>query len=128
VTYFFDNCISYRLCEMLRSLGEDVECLRQNHAQNTDDISIFSELSGRSNIVFISTDESQTTRKEEARALRHAGMTALYFAPFFQRMQLWSQAVWILSRWQKIKGFAEGAAQGTCAEIKQNGRAQVFQF
>jgi hypothetical protein len=128
VIYFFDNCISYRLGEMLRALGEDVESVREKHPEDTDDISLFSELTGRANLVFISTDTSQKTRKDEARALRQAGISALYFGPFFERLKMWEQAVWIVKHWPKIKGFAEGAAKGTCAEIKQNGRAFVFQL
>jgi len=126
VIYFFDNCISYRLCGMLRALGEDVESLREKYPEDIGDIPLFPELAGRPNLVFISTDTSQTTRKEEARALKQAGISALYFGPFFERMKFWDQAIWLVKRWEKIRGFSEGAARGTCAEIKQNGRALVF--
>ena len=55
-------------------------------------------------------------------------MTVLYFAPFFQKTDLWGQAVWIIAKWKKIKGFAEGATSGTCAEIKRNGRAEIYRL
>jgi hypothetical protein len=113
---------------MLRALEQDVECVRDNYAENVDDSVLFSELAARENLVFVSTDKGQTTRKEEARALKQAGVTALYFAPFFQKMLLWDQAVWIVTRWPKIKGFAEATTKGTCAEIKRNGTALVFQL
>jgi hypothetical protein len=78
--------------------------------------------------VFISTDTSQWTRIKEVRAIKDAGITTLYFRPFFQKMGLKSlaQAIWLMKSWPRIKGFAEGAERGTCAEIKQNGRAVPF--
>ena len=124
--YFFDNCISYRFADMLRALGEEVESLREKYPEDIKDIALFPELRNRRDIVFVSTDTSQWTRTEEARAIKAAGITTLYFGPFFQRKLLWDQAVWLMRRWLKIKGFAEGAAKGTCAEIKENGRALVF--
>ena len=111
---------------MLRALGEDAEALRENHPENIQDVPLFQELGNRPDLVFISTDKSQRTREQEARALKQAGITALYFGPFFERMKLWDQAVWLVKRWPRIKGFAEGVAKGTCAEIKQNGSALVY--
>ena len=124
--YFFDNCISPKFPEMLRALGEAAEALRDNHPQDIEDVPLIQELLGRPDLVFISTDTSQTTRLEEAKALKQAGNTALYFGPFFQKMKLWDQAVWIVKNWPKIRGFAEGVAKGTCAEIKQNGKAWPY--
>jgi hypothetical protein len=111
---------------MLFALGEDAEPLRAHHPENIEDVPLFAEIAKRSDIVFISTDTSQRTRKDEARALKQAGVTALYFGPFFERMKLWDQAAWLTKKWPIIKGFAEGVDKGTCAEIKHNGRALVF--
>ena len=113
---------------MLCALGEDAEALRARHPEDIEDVPLFTEIGKRSDVVFISTDTSQRTRKDEARALKEAGVTALYFGPFFEQMKLWDQAVWLVKKWPIIKGFAEGVAKGTCAEIKQNGRALVFQL
>ena len=126
--YFFDNCISYRLSDMLRALGEDAESQRQSYPQDIADVDLFSQLAGRPGLVFISTDEKQKTRAEEARALKQSGISALYFGPFFRRKRFWEQAVWLMRRWERIRGFAEGAAPGTFAEIKENGRAWTFQL
>ena len=127
MTYFFDNSISFRLAEMLRALDVDAVALREEFAEDTKDVSLFEKLSGR-NVAFISTDTSQMTREQEARALKDAGITVLYLGPFFQHMRFWDQAVWLVRRWKVIEGFTEGVAQGTCAEIKQNGKAVVYQL
>ena len=112
---------------MLRALEVDAAALREEFPVDIKDIQLFQNLHGQQ-IVFISTDTSQLTRENEARALGQAGVTALHIGPFFQRMHLWDQAVWLIRRWPLISGFASGVALGTAAEIKQNGRAQLHKL
>ena len=109
-------------------MGEEAESLREKYPEDIKDVALFPELRNRRDIVFISVDTSQWTRQEEARAIKQAGITALYFGPFFQKMgnKSLAQAIWLMKHWPKIKGYAEGAVRGTCAEIKQNGRAARF--
>ena len=126
--YFFDNCISYKLSDMLRALDVDTESLREKHPTNIKDLVLFSQLQKRRDVVFVSVDRSQLTREAEARALKEADMTALYFGPFFQKMKFWDQAIWLVKRWPRISGYAEGVVMGTCAGIKQNGRAEVYRL
>jgi predicted nuclease of predicted toxin-antitoxin system len=45
VKYLFDNCISFRYAEMLKALGVDAESLRQNFAQDIQDVALFKEIS-----------------------------------------------------------------------------------
>lgn len=125
--YFFDNCISPKLAEMLRALGEDVTALKDQYPPDIDDVSLFKNLKGQQ-LVFVSTDIKQLTRSSEARALKQAGNTALYFGPFFLKKKFWEQAAWIVQQWKTIDGFARGAETGTCAEIKHNGRASIYRF
>lgn len=110
---------------MLHALGEHAVALRDEYAEDIDDVTLLSRLRGP-HLVFLSTDTSQLTREQEARALKQANVTAIFFGPFFERMKLWPQAVWLVTKWPKIKGFAEGVIPGTIAEIKQNGSVLVF--
>lgn len=123
--YFFDNCISYRYVNVLKALDVDAVALRDVYAPNIEDTELFKNLRG-SDQVFITSDTSQTTREHEARGLLESGVTALFFGPFWGKMIMWQQAIWLITRWQMIDGFAKGAAKGTCAEIQQNGKARVF--
>ena len=91
------------------------------------DVPLFEALRG-SGIVFVSNDASQLTREREARALKEAGVTALYIGPFWGSMTFWDQATWLLRRWQKIDEFANAMPLGTCAEIKQNGKAMIIKL
>jgi hypothetical protein len=125
VKYFFDNCISPKLPEMLHALGVDAVALSDGLPSDTKDIALFGHLCGRE-LVFISTDTSQLTRQQEARALKQAGVTALYLGPFFPKMKLWAQAVWLVTKWPGISAFACNIAMGSCAEIKQNGTARFY--
>ncbi len=110
---------------MLRALGEDVNALREQFPQDIDDVSLFSQLRGP-NLVFLSTDTSQLTRTQEARALKQAKITALFLGPFFGKMNLWQQAAWLVAKWPKIRQFSEAVTEGSCAEIKQNGTVSFY--
>lgn len=123
--YFFDNCISYKLANMLAAVDVEASALREHFSESIKDVALFEKLTG-SDTVFVSCDLSQRTRTLEAKALKQCGVTAIYFGPFWNKFLFWQQAVWLISRWQRIDGFASGVAQGTFAEVKQNGRAVPF--
>jgi hypothetical protein len=125
VKYFFDNCISYRYALMLRALDVDAVALKEQFSEDIKDLALFPRLRG-TGVVFITSDTSQSTRLQEARALREAGVTALFLGPFWGKMTFWPQAIWIVSKWERLDGFARNVTPGTCAEIRQNGAALVF--
>ena len=110
---------------MLAALEVEIVALRREFPQDVKDIALFQKLNGR-HLAFVSTDTSQRTREQEARALKAAGVTSLYFAPFFQKMQFWDQATWLIRRWPNIHNFATNMDLGVCAEIKQNGSAMIY--
>ena len=105
---------------MLRALNVEIVALRDEFPQDVADIALFQKLNGRK-LAFISTDTSQRTRMQEARALKSAGVTSLFFAPFFQKMQFWSQATWLIKRWPDIDRFAQKMA-GEISRIAKGDR------
>lgn len=124
--YFFDNCISYRYAKMLAALEEfEVVALRDMFAPNIEDVDLFPALKG-SGFVFVTSDDRQKTREGEAKALRESGLTALWLGPFWSKKQFWDQARWIINRWPVIDGYVKGVAEGTCAQVKENGRSMPF--
>jgi hypothetical protein len=123
--YFFDNDLSYRFAKMLSALDVDAVALRDELPQHTKDVDLLSALAGR-DIVLVSGDRIMTRRPAELKALRSAGVIALFFGPFWSNMTFWRQAEWLVRRWQTIDGFASGAAKGTFAEIKQNGKSEII--
>jgi len=126
VKYFFDNCISYRYARMLSALEEyEVVALRERYAEDIDDVELFQALAG-SGYVFVTTDDRQKTRECEAAAIRDSGLTALWLGPFWAKKTFWDQAKWIIYRWPIIDGYVKGVAQGTCAEVKENGKSRPF--
>jgi len=125
LTYFFDNCLSYKFANMLKALDVDAIALRERYAENISDVDLFTALRG-SGVVFITADASQTTRIQEATALREAGITALFLGKFWSKMTFWNQAIWTIRKWDRIEGFAANVTTGICAEIKQNGAARPF--
>ncbi len=123
--YFFDNCISHRYAAMLRALDVDVQALREVLPEDTTDIELLKTLHGK-DVVFVTSDTSMARRKAEARAVREAGVTGLFLGPFWHKMEFWDQAVWLVRRWRMVDGFASGVARGTCADVKQNGKSEIF--
>lgn len=124
--YFFDNCISYRYARMLAALEEhEVVALRDRFPADIEDVD-FLPLLKSEGFVYITTDDRQKTRVREARAIREAGITALWLGRFWHRLTFWDQAKWLVSHWPKIDGYVLGVAVGTCAEVSQNGRSRPF--
>jgi hypothetical protein len=126
VKYFFDNCISYRYARMLAALEEfEVVALRDKFPHDIDDVELFQALKG-SGFVFVTCDDRQKTREGEAKALRESGLTALWLGRFWSKKTFWDQARWIINRWPLIEGYVKGVAQGTCAQVKENGKSMPF--
>jgi hypothetical protein len=112
---------------MLAALGVDIEAIRDEFPAAVKDPVFLEKFKGR-DIVFISHNTKQTTNPIESKLLKKANITTLYLAPFWSKMVFWDQAVWLVRHWPKIDGFAKGAAKGTCAEIKHNGKSLIFQL
>ena len=123
--YFFDNNISYRYVKMLLALDVDAGALREEFPEDISDVELFAQLRGRDH-VFITGDAGIRRRVAEARVLRECKVTSLFLGPFWAKKTFWPQAVWLVSRWEKIDAFASNVQPGTCAEIKHNGKAFPF--
>jgi hypothetical protein len=123
--YVFDNCISYRLAEMLRALNEDVIHINSLMPVDTPDVELFEKIKhdGR---VFVSLDRMQKTREREALAIKENRITGLWLSRFFCKKIFWEQAVWLVKHWKTIDGYVSGVEVGTCAEIKENGKSMPF--
>ena len=123
--YILDNDISYKFARMLAALDIDIEAIRDEFPPNTKDPVFLEKFKGR-DMVFVSVNTKQRTNPIEGKLLKQANVTALYLGPFWSKMQFWAQAEWLIMRWPMIHGFANGAARGTCAEIKRNGKSMIF--
>lgn len=123
--YFLDNCISPKFAPMLGALDVRIVALRDAIAHNTPDIELFEFLAG-SDYVFVSQDRAQLTRIAEAHALRAAGISALYFGPFWSGLGFWKQAEYLVKHWQKFHAVLSGLAPGSIVEAKQNGKLMTM--
>jgi hypothetical protein len=122
VKYFLDNCISFRFAEMLRALGVDACALKEQCQQNISDIELFQYLADK-DYVFLSEDRKQLTRIAEATELRAAGISAIYFGPFWNKLAFWGQAAFLVKHWSTIDSVQRGLAKGSIVELKQNGKS-----
>jgi len=123
VIYFFDNNISPRYAEMLRALGVNVTALSEKFPPNIKDEDFLPQLK---DCILITGDQRIRTRKIEAAALRQSGISALFLARFWPRLDLWAQARWLVTRWPDIDRFTSKTSPGTYAEVQQGGTIRLI--
>lgn len=51
------------------------------------------------------------------------GVAGDWLGPFWRKKIVWEQAKWLISKRPNIEGFTSNVVPGTCAEIRENGRA-----
>jgi hypothetical protein len=121
VTYLFDNNFSPNLARMLALAGVDAVALRDKFDEDIKDVEFLPLLKG-SGMVLITSDKHMKTREAEALALHEAGITALFFRPFFIQMDLLSQAAWLTKNWRRIEEFVANSRAGTVGEVHVRGQ------
>ncbi|QDT39841.1 DUF5615 family PIN-like protein [Stratiformator vulcanicus] len=123
MTYYFDNNISPHLARMLCELEVDAIALRDDIPANTPDHEVLMRLanSGR---VFVTGDRKMRRDPLTKVVLQDRNVTCLFFAPFWDHLQLWPCAAWMTRHWPKVDGFAAKMKRGECAEIKQRGSCE----
>ena len=101
VKYLFDNCISYKFARMLAASRSSTKSLhpRQIPGEHRD-VELFRQLKNL-DYVFVTSDVRQRTREQEARGIKEAGLTGVWFGPFWSKKSFWDQAKWIIMRWPK---------------------------
>lgn len=110
---------------MLRALDVQIDALRDVVDHDTPDTVLFELLSG-SDYIFISQDRAQLTRVAEATALRAAGISALYFGPFWSGLGFWKQAQYLIKNWQEFDTVLRRLAKGSIVEAKLNGKLMTM--
>lgn len=116
-----DNMISPRIAAALTALGEDVRALREEFAQETQDVDWIKQAGSRG-WAFITVDKHISTRPHEVAALRTAQITGFFLGRFWAKTKGWDQAVWLIRHWPKFKNVVGTLARGTCFTVQQNGR------
>lgn len=87
----------------MRQRGTHIGAHRQPF-RNITLCSLATVLRGRGLGVRGQCDDRQKTREGEAKALRDAGLTALWLGPFWSKKTFWDQAKWIITRWSPSRG------------------------
>ncbi len=121
MTYLFDNNFSPKLAHMLALADVDAIALRNRFREDIEDEDFLPQLKD-SGMVLMTSDRHIKTRNAEALALHEAGITALFFKPFFIKMELRGQAAWLLNNWWRIEEFVAKSRVGTVAEVPARGQ------
>lgn len=97
---------------MLRALDVNAVALRDEFRQDIKDVELLRALKS-TDYVLITGDRRITTRVIEATELRAARVTSLFLAPFWDRLDLWQGATWLVRRWPMIERLESGSNAGT---------------
>lgn len=123
--FFFDNNFSIRLVRMLQALDVDAVALRDCFPQSIDDEDYLPRLAN-TGFILVTCDRHIRTRKAQARALRQAGVAALFFNPFFQKKDRWGQAYWLVKNWPRIEEHARRLSSGGYAQVPERGPIRLI--
>jgi hypothetical protein len=107
LTYFLDNCISFRYAAMLNALEMGkVTSLREHYPENTKDPIWLPDL-GANGWTLITVDHAQRRKPEERQAIVTSGALAFYLAKSFLSLVFEEQAWRLVKLWPEITKVAE---------------------
>lgn len=115
-----DNDISYRIAHALKALGQDVDAMRDVYGEDAKDPD-WIPAAAKAGYVVITVDRRMQRVQSECKALKDSKLTVLFIRPFFSKLKMWPKAVWMISKWDRIAGYAVSAKKGTTAEVQLNG-------
>lgn len=120
VTFFFDNDISFRIVNALKSLVPPTECqllaLRDIFPVEAKDTEWTPHV-GRQGWIVISRDHNQRRRDAEHRALVANQVRALYIRQSGKALELYPDAARIIKNWPKIQEWGVKAQPSTLAKL-----------
>ena len=119
--YFFDNNFSPKHAEILTLLGVQTKTLRDEFGASVHDVDFLNRLRG-TGWVLVTADHHILGRRSEREALRASGVTALFFEPFWLKLDIWAQVSWLTKQWPEIDRFVAGCASGTLIRVSQRRR------
>lgn len=123
--YFFDNNFSPKHAEILKLLGVQAKTLRDEFGASIPDVDYLNRLRG-TGWVLVTADRHILRRRFEREALRASGVTALFFEPFWLKLDIWAQVSWLTKRWPEIDQFVAGRVPGALIRVSQRGRLDML--
>lgn len=119
--FFFDNCVSPSIVQILRELKEDkdhtIVHLRERFDPDTPDREWIEELASEGDWIIISNDSRIRKSPHTKEIWRRSGLTGFYLTSQFSNAPLRDQAMRILERWPEIVKQASRAVPGTAFEV-----------
>lgn len=124
--FFFDNCLSPQLPQILRDLGErdrhELVHLQEKFLPNTPDPEWIGTLGKERDWIIVSSDERISTSLANKAAWHEARLTAFFFAPPFQDSHRMKQAEEILRWWPEIVRQSKKTPAGHGFRLPMGGR------
>jgi hypothetical protein len=132
--FFFDNCMSPRLVEALAALDlfheDKLIHLRgdDRFTCHSSDEYIYKTLAKDIPMpVFVTADRAQKTRGSvERQALRASGLTVVFFAKDYARLDIHYQALVTIKAWPQIRDAVKRCAEPTIFDVSSHARVTAL--
>ena len=111
MTFFFDNCVSPAIPQVLGCLGVDTLHLRDRFPSNVKDEEWIRE-AGKHGWVIITEDGRIRKKRPEREALKEADTVCLFLPKALAGQNKWGQVKWIVKHWQGIERHLGRAKPG----------------
>ena len=123
MTYFFDNCMSASLVEILKILGVDACHLRDHFPQDTADEVWIPEI-GAKRWTIISGDFRIYKNAAQRAILVQANVKTVWMPQGFVNKTAWDQAAWIVKAWPTIHAQVERENRHLLLRVTDNGKLE----
>jgi hypothetical protein len=129
VRYFFDNCLSPAIPEVLRVLRYDAvhiaDCAAQGFARGDLD-TVWMPKVAALGWVAITSDVAITRRLKERAIPADVGLRLVCLHGDVARMDFFDQAKWVINAWQEIVKHAETAKAGQRYRVTINRKVELM--
>jgi hypothetical protein len=132
VKYFFDNCISPKILQILHLAGAaDGETGHELvHISNADGFSrddadlVWMPKVATQGWIVVTTDNRIRSKPHERELLQSTQLRAVFVAEGVAQLRRWEQAEWFLGKWRKIAAATERCAAGETFQVRMNGKVE----
>ena len=127
MTHFFDHCLSRRIAEALRCLGEDVVHLRHCYpeGQAVEDPE-WIDLCGEYGWAVVTCDGRIRKHSAESEALEDAGVPSIFIWGGYAMLLKWPQIAWMAKHWPTIEEALAKAKPGENLHISAVGEVNNY--
>jgi hypothetical protein len=132
--FFFDNCISHKIVEILKLAADARDPTKLVHVR---DVEAFKEHGGRGVLdtiwipyvakqgwIAVTVDKRVKTKPHERELVESTGIRMVHIAGGFEQLPRWPQIRWFVNHWEDIAKETAKCKEGEQFTVRMNGKAE----